>query len=257
MRLLIVVLGLSVAVVTAVPTYTQKIIGGSSATISQYPEIVSLLYSYWGSGFYQACAGTILNARSILTAAHCVAGDSPSQWRIRAGSSYSGSGGTVYNIATIIYHTNYSKPITFDNDVAILRASSNIAYNSVVKAASIAGTNYYLADNQIVWAAGWGTTSVGGSTVEQLRHVQIWSINADVCKSRYARSGYIITDNMLCSGWLDVGGRDQCQGDSGGPLFHNGVVVGICSWGLQCALAEYPGVNTRVSRFTTWIQANA
>lgn len=60
---------------------------------------------------------------------------------------------------------------------------------------------------------------------------------------------------MLCSGWLDVGGRDQCQGDSGGPLIHNNVVVGVCSWGHSCAQPRYPGVNTRVSRYTAWIQA--
>ncbi|XP_028171023.1 trypsin, alkaline A-like [Ostrinia furnacalis] len=60
-----------------------------------------------------------------------------------------------------------------------------------------------------------------------------------------------------CSGWLDVGGRDQCQGDSGGPLFHNGVVVGVCSFGYGCALPGFPGVNARVSSFINWISSNA
>lgn len=63
----------------------------------------------------------------------------------------------------------------------------------------------------------------------------------------------MITDNMLCSGWLDVGGRDQCVGDSGGPLIHNDIVVGVCSWGYGCGSPRFPGVNTRVSRFTSWI----
>lgn len=96
-----------------------------------------------------------------------------------------------------------------------------------------------------------------GPASEQLRHVQIWTVNQAVCRARYAEIGRTVTDNMLCSGWLDVGGRDQCQGDSGGPLVHNGVVVGVCSWGEECALARYPGVNARVSRYTAWIQANA
>lgn len=47
-----------------------------------------------------------------------------------------------------------------DFDVAIMRTSQVISFNSVVQAASIAGPNYNLADNQAVWAAGWGTTSV-------------------------------------------------------------------------------------------------
>ncbi|XP_028159113.1 trypsin, alkaline C-like [Ostrinia furnacalis] len=67
---------------------------------------------------------------------------------------------------------------------------------------------------------------------------------------------YTITDNMLCSGILDVGGRDQCYGDSGGPVFHHGVQVGICSFGHECALGEFPGVNVRVSQFTDWISEN-
>lgn len=90
----------------------------------------------------------------------------------------------------------------------------------------------------------------GGPVSETLQHVQVWTVNQNTCRQRY---GSVLTDRMLCSGWLDVGGRDQCQGDSGGPLIHNGVIVGVCSWGAGCALAYYPGVNARVSSFTNWI----
>ena len=93
----------------------------------------------------------------------------------------------------------------------------------------------------------------GGSSSEQLRHVQIYSINQAICRSRYPN----LTDNMLCSGVLDVGGRDQCTQDSGGPLYHNGVQVGVCSFGTGCARPQFPGVNARVSRFSAWISSNA
>lgn len=95
-----------------------------------------------------------------------------------------------------------------------------------------------------------------GSPSVQLRHVQVWVVNQAVCRSRYTGRGNI-TDNMLCSGYLDVGGRDACQGDSGGPVIHNGVIVGVTSWGHQCAHARFPGVNARVSSFTSWIQSNS
>ena len=50
---------------------------------------------------------------------------------------------------------------------------------------------------------------------------------------------------MICaSGGSDE--KDSCQGDSGGPLFatrnNKHYVVGITSWGIGCALPEYPGV---------------
>lgn len=47
-----------------------------------------------------------------------------------------------------------------DNDIAVMRTSSAISFNNNARPGSIAGSNYNLGDNQVVWAAGWGTTSV-------------------------------------------------------------------------------------------------
>ncbi|CAK1602324.1 unnamed protein product [Parnassius mnemosyne] len=256
MRATLLLLALGLAAVAAVPKNPQKIVGGSTTTVEQYPFAAALLYSRSGASYFQACGGTVLNNRAVLSAAHCFVGDRPNNWQMRLGSTWASSGGQVYRTNQIISHPNYNSR-TNDNDVAILRSSSTFSFSNSVRAASIAGSNYNLGDNQAVWAIGWGTTSVGGRPSEQLRHVQIWTVNQATCRSRYAEVGLTITDNMLCSGWLDVGGRDQCQGDSGGPLIHNNVIVGVCSWGNQCALARYPGVNARVSRFTSWIQSNA
>ncbi|XP_075975615.1 trypsin, alkaline C-like [Anticarsia gemmatalis] len=252
----IISLALCFAAVTAVPTKSQRIVGGSLTSIESYPTIAALLYSWNGNTYGQSCGGTIINNRAILTAAHCPHGDAASRWRVRLGSTRANSGGSVYTLGSISIHPSYS-PSTMNNDVAIMRIAGTIAYNSVVQPASIAGANYNLGDHQVVWAAGWGTVSSGGPASEQLRHVQIWTINQATCRSRYAAAGMSITDNMLCTGWLDVGGRDQCQGDTGSPLYHNHVVVGVCSWGESYALAFFPGVNARVSRYTSWIQANA
>ncbi|KAI8438838.1 hypothetical protein MSG28_011191 [Choristoneura fumiferana] len=241
---------------SSLPEKQQRIVGGSVTTIEQWPSGSALLYSWNLVTYSQACGGAILNTRSILSAAHCFIGDAANRWRIRTGSTWANSGGVVHNTALIIIHPSYNTR-TLDNDIAILRSATTIAHNNQARPASIAGANYNLADNQAVWAIGWGATCPGCAGSEQLRHVQIWTVNQNTCRSRYLEVGGAITDNMLCSGWLDVGGRDQCQGDSGGPLFHNNVVVGVCSWGQSCALARYPGVNARVSRFTAWIQANA
>ncbi|XP_013133137.1 PREDICTED: trypsin CFT-1-like [Papilio polytes] len=256
MRITLLLLAVGLAVVAAVPRNQQRIVGGSTTTITQYPFGVAMLYSWTGISFRQACGGTIINNRAVLSAAHCFIGDTASRWRLRVGSTNANSGGVVHNSNQIIMHPNYNSR-TQDNDIAILRAASNFAFNNNVRAGSIAGSNYNLADNQPVWAIGWGAIAYRGQSSEQLRHVQVWTVNQNTCRQRYATRGASITDNMLCSGWLDVGGRDQCQGDSGGPLLHNNVVVGVCSWGHECALAFFPGVNVRVSRYTSWIQSNA
>ncbi|XP_013133135.1 PREDICTED: trypsin, alkaline C-like [Papilio polytes] len=255
MRIILLALALCLAVATGAPRNPQRIVGGSETTISEYPYGAGMLFSSVATTYWQACGGTILNNRAVLSAAHCFIYTSPINWRIRVGSSYRNSGGAVHNTNQIILHPEYND-FTYVNDIAILRASSNFVFNNNVRAGSIAGPNYNLLDNQVVWAIGWGAISYRGPRSEQLRHVQIWTVNQATCRQRYADRREV-TNNMLCSGWLDVGGRDQCQGDSGGPLIHNNVVVGVCSWGYECARAEHPGVNTRVSSYTSWIQSNA
>ncbi|XP_047532363.1 trypsin, alkaline A-like [Vanessa atalanta] len=251
----ILALGLAVAVAS---TSAKRIIGGSVTSIDRYPFAAAMLRSPSGTGtFWQACGASILNNRAVLTAAHCFnLHPSNNQWRIRVGSTNANSGGVVFTSNRIINHPSYNR-VTADYDVAVVRINGAFSFNNNVRAGRIAGANYHLADNQVVWAIGWGLVNLNGPASEQLRHVQVWTINQEICRSRYARIGRVVTNSMLCSGWLDVGGRDQCQGDSGGPLLHNDVIVGVCSWGEQCALPFYPGVNGRVSQFSSWIEFNA
>ncbi|XP_045449171.1 trypsin CFT-1-like [Melitaea cinxia] len=243
------------AIVNSQPS--MRVMGGSLTTIQSYPYVTSLLRSTNLVTYVQTCAGTILTTRSIMSAAHCFIFDQTNNWRIRAGSSSAHSGGTVYYVNQIIIHKNFDLR-TYDSNIAILRTASPISIvTNTVHVATIPSSIYNLPDNQAVWAVGWGTTSYGGSKSEQLRHVQIWTVNQQQCANSYRNIGFNVTSNMLCAGWFGVGGRDQCQNDAGGPLIHNSVVVGISSWGYQCGLPFYPGINTRVSRFTPWIQQNA
>ncbi|XP_047999850.1 trypsin, alkaline C-like [Leguminivora glycinivorella] len=239
------------------PLTTQRIVGGELTTIEQYPFQVVVLQSSDLSFYTLTCGGTIINARSILTAAHCFTFfTDPQRFQIRVGSSFANRGGVVHNVLENIIHPDRN-PSNYDIDVAIMRSASVIVFNEAAQPAPISGPGYVMPDNSEVWATGWGRTGLSEPPSEQLRHVQIWTVNQATCRLRYNEVNYTVTNNMMCSGWLDVGGRDQCAGDSGGPLIHNGVVVGICSWGYNCALARYPGVNVRVSRVANWIQVNA
>lgn len=57
------------------------IVGGTTAALGEFPYIVSLSYS--GSHF---CGGVLLNAYTVLTAAHCSVIYSASSVKVRAGS---------------------------------------------------------------------------------------------------------------------------------------------------------------------------
>lgn len=67
-----------------------------------------------------------------------------------------------------------------------------------------------------------------------------------------------VDENMLCAWQLNT---DACQGDSGGPMIYastdgnpeNDKQIGIVSWGLGCALSDFPGVYSRVSAEMDWL----
>ncbi|XP_047534170.1 trypsin, alkaline B-like [Vanessa atalanta] len=235
--------------ISALPSQ-QRIAGGSTVNISRYPFLVALLAARDGVNYRQSCGASIINNRSVLTAAHCLRG-SVNQFRVRAGSSTASSGGTVHNANRIIIHPNYNE-FTLNNDIAVLRLSSQFSFGSNVRVGSIAGANYNLGDNQSVWAAGWGLTSFNGSPSENLRHIQLWTMNQNTCQNIY---GSVVTQNVLCAAPRVAGGI--CTQDSGGPLLHNNVIVGVVSFGGRCGQAQFPGGFARVSRYTSWIRSNA
>lgn len=47
------------------------------------------------------------------------------------------------------------------------------------------------------------------------------------------------------------------KGDSGGPMTWNGKHVGIVSWGIGCAMVDYPGVYGETQFFLDWITTNS
>ncbi|KAG7307798.1 hypothetical protein JYU34_006393 [Plutella xylostella] len=261
---------LCVAAAAAVPAPSppqSRIVGGSTTTISRYPYGAATLYSWDGSSYWQGCGGAVLTPTAVLSAAHCyyfLPGNgviTPSRWRVRVGSTYANSGGSVFTLRSIIMHPNYDS-YSNDFDFAILRTVYGIPLTNIVQQVAIASPTYNLPDNSPVWAIGWGLTAYQGQASEQLKHVEVWTFNQNTCRNRLAQLGYGLTDNMLCSGWLDVGGRGQCNGDSGSPLIHynqqgQAVVVGVTSWGIDCATAAYGSVSARVSRVSVWIQQNA
>ncbi|XP_028164083.1 trypsin, alkaline A-like [Ostrinia furnacalis] len=90
--------------------------------------------------------------------------------------------------------------------------------------------------------------------------VQVFTINNDLCRERYEMLDdpwYVVTENMICVGILDVGGRDACQGDSGGPLYFQNILIGVISWGHLCANKTFPGVSVAVSSYINWIVETA
>jgi hypothetical protein len=124
---------------------------------------------------------------------------------------------------------------------------------------------------------GYGRTSFpdGPVSYASLRSADVNYLQSEVCNEKYLKAppnalaekkeGVVVTNDMLCAN-DNEDRQDACAGDSGGPLLAQLPVsesfddelwslVGIVSWGIGCALSEYPGVYSRVAEEIGWIES--
>ncbi len=261
-------------------TLEPRIVGGSSASIADYPWQGALVYSqaqYPGLNAHQRqfCGGSVITASIVITAAHCVqdtdpdcnsgggsncnpsdpGGDGtkridPNDISVVLGRTTlsNTSTGTEHLVRDVSYHPQYN-PNSLKNDVGYLVMQSATSQAAI----DIAG-----ADEGAVWApgvlveiSGWGSTSSGGNTVDSLRAASVPIVADSTCGSNSVYGTEFDPQTMVCAGYLE-GGVDTCQGDSGGPLespLQGGGyrLVGITSWGFGCAEPNAPGVYTRIA----------
>ena len=219
----------------------QPIVGGTTTTTSAYPFMMMIT----DASQNQFCGGTLVSATKVVTAAHCMVGETTSSVRVVGGRTYrNGTNGTVSRVSDIWVHADYTDA-TEGNDVAVLTLSTSMPYTTASYVDS-SDTGVYAAGTT-ARIVGWGTTSSNGSSSNQLRTATVPTVSNSSCASSYG-SDFIASD-MVCAGYTS-GGVDTCQGDSGGPLLIGGVLAGITSWGEGCAQAGYPGVYTRLTTFS-------
>ena len=222
----------------------QPIVGGSTTTTTSYPFVMQIT----DASQNQFCGGTLVSATKVVTAAHCMVGETTSSVRVVGGRTYlNGTNGTVSKVSKIWINPSYTDATNGD-DVAVLTLSTSMPYTTASYVSS-SQTGVYAAGTT-ARILGWGTTSENGSSSNQLRTATVPIVSDSSCKSSYG-SDFIATD-MVCAGYTS-GGVDTCQGDSGGPLLIGGVLAGITSWGEGCAEAGYPGVYSRLTKFSSLV----
>lgn len=250
-----------------------EIIGGSTAQTRDFPFMAFVLAGN------NLCGGTLIDADSVLTAAHCVTDANGNVRGAAAFTLYIGKAninktkkGNRYHVTSVFRHPDYDAE-TFQNDVAVLKL--NRAVTSVSPIALVgSGSDQFQGTGQGVVVAGWGTTSVNKIKIStQLRMTQL-AVNSEAsCEADYP--GDYDGTTMMCA---SSPGRDSCQGDSGGPLLgrvqtgttpivvkgkkrkgkkrkkkhieapvYSNTQVGVVSWGFGCAIEGRPGVYARLS----------
>lgn len=132
------------------------IAGGAAVnSMAERPFQVALNIDY--VPFFSAlchCGGTIISARFVLTAAHCLRNSSnPNHYRVRVGTLKSVWWGSIYKVESLHIHPHHTfTPMR--NDIALLKLKENLEFGKSVQPALLAGINDSKPVPLIVYASG-------------------------------------------------------------------------------------------------------
>ena len=233
-----------------------SVVGGTAVPDGKYPFVVALLDKRYGSSVYQQqfCGASLVDRDSVLTAAHCVRGNTASNLRVTVGRTVlSSTQGQIRNVSRINIHGSYNPRTNEAYDVAVLKLSSPVSGISPIKVATASQDGLETPGREAT-VAGWGNTvaqpvsgSSAGDYPDRMREAQVPIVSDTSAKRTYGSS--YVSSLMVAAG---ATGKDTCQGDSGGPMFafvsgSGYTQIGITSFGAGCGAPGYPGVYTEVN----------
>jgi trypsin len=248
----------------------RRIVGGEKTDIKEHPWQVALDVK---GGL---CGGSIIAHNWVLTAAHCFNDTSqPADVRVKAGSTNYKIAGGWTAVERVVVHERYQAALSEVKKIqnplqrgrAIDAVASDTGYDLALLKLKVSlpgqvipfvPPDYQARPCEHLEVTGWGRTSEGGVTSDDLRKATVPYVENSVCNQPGAYAGKI-QPSMMCAGWQDdEGGIDSCQGDSGGPLVvpkgpDGALLVGVVSWGYGCARKLKYGVYTRVNSYREWI----
>ncbi|KAL5284332.1 CLIPB9.2 family protein [Megaselia abdita] len=254
----------------------NKIYGGEDSDLNEFPWMVLLEYKKKNGGLGLNCAGSLINQRYVLTAAHCVTGSIESQVgkliSVRLGEHDISSKVDCENgvcaqqairvgVEEVIPHHSYDdRAQDRHNDIALIRMDRDVLYTKSIRPVClpsvVSGASVSPQPGTTLTVAGWGRTlRTPKSLKKQKLNVPLFSQSE--CRRKFAARNVDITEFQVCAGGNYA--EDSCDGDSGGPLMrfqeNAWVIEGIVSFGVKCGLQGWPAVHTRVSSYDNWIRS--
>lgn len=257
---------------------SPKILRGRQVDIGEMAWTALIQYRKPNGNQSFNCAGSLINERYVLTAAHCVTGI-PKDWKIvgvRLGEHDLRSDPDCeeegpyklcadphqdLQIEQIIVHEDYNATRKDHwNDIALIRLERNVIFSEYINPICLPVEEADRQRNNTGRKAvevGWSGTiesSMSDKRLESLLIIQ----DQQSCKELYRSKEVILSDTQLCASR----GKDDlvCHAIAGSPLMQivgrTHFLYGISSFGPKgCGASSFPDVFTNVANFVDWIES--
>ncbi|KAI8116971.1 Venom serine protease Bi-VSP [Lucilia cuprina] len=233
----------------------KKIVGGEVSKKGAWPWIALIGYDDELSASPFKCGGTLITARHVVTAAHCLRRDLSF---VRLGEHDLTTDTEARHVDIRVVrserHPDYT-PRNGHSDIAILYLERNVEFSVLISPICMPITPELRKKTYVRYTpfiAGWGKTMEGGTSSNVLEELQVTIYENELCRDRYKQKNRLFPEKefdnaVICAG-LFSGRNDTCQGDSGGPLMIPEIndytvrfyLIGVSSYGFGCGLPEIP-----------------
>jgi Trypsin len=232
-----------------------QIINGKESSISEFPWQVYVLLIDEGAGTESSCGGSILNAETILTAAHCTDHEGTTTpyteeeavIAVVAGASHgltfrpvfpSPATYQVSRVKSVRRDPYYAVSPEIKDDVAVLKLEKplELSPEKNTQAISLVPAGATPAPGTSLSISGYGKEEgkEGVNSNGNLYSTTLTAISSDACRGDVGLQSAVLLCAVSAS-------SSTCQGDSGGPLTEGSpaVQVGIVDFGAkECPVGE-------------------